>query len=474
MQLKTFVVLASLLVLTTFKSYSAIKPKSASKPNILLILVDDLGWQDVSYRGSNYFETKHIDRLAETGVMFNNAYAPAANCAPSRACIISGQNTPRHSIYTVGSSERGKSINRKLIPVVNNTVLADSVVTIAEKLKSAGYTTASMGKWHLGEDPCSQGFDVNIGGSHAGHPKSYFSPYKNAALKDGPDGEYLTDRLTSEAIDFIKSSAAESEQPFFLYLPYYTVHTPLQAKDKLIKKYEQKPGCKGRNHAVYGAMVESMDDNVGRLLACLDDCGISENTLVVFFSDNGGIANISSQYPARAGKGSYYEGGIREPLIMRWPSGFPSGKVIDQQVSGLDFYPTFMAIAGVKPDTKQILDGVSLVKLITKNKRLKRKALFFHFPIYLQAINPETDQARDPHFRTTPGSVVIKGDWKLHVYYEDNEMELYNLKDDPGESTNLVNTYPEVAKALNKQLVDWLNETDAHVPTIHNPEYQKK
>ncbi|MBS2211788.1 sulfatase [Carboxylicivirga mesophila] len=436
--------------------------------------MDDLGWQDVSYRGSNYFETKHIDRLAETGVMFNNAYAPAANCAPSRACIISGQNTPRHGIYTVGSSERGKSINRKLIPVVNSTVLADSVVTIAEKLKSAGYNTASMGKWHLGEDPCSQGFDLNIGGSHAGHPKSYFSPYKNAALKDGPDGEYLTDRLTSEAIDFIKSSATESEQPFFLYLPYYTVHTPLQAKAELIKKYEQKSGCIGRNDAIYGAMVESMDDNVGRLLACLDDCGISENTLVVFFSDNGGIANISSQYPARAGKGSYYEGGIREPLIMRWPSVFPSGKVIDQQVSGLDFYPTFMAIAGVKPDTKQILDGESLVKLITKDKDLKRKALFFHFPIYLQAINPETDQARDPYFRTTPGSVVIKGDWKLHVYYEDNERELYNLKDDPGESTNLVNTYPEVAEALNKQLVDWLNETDAPVPTTLNPEYQKK
>ncbi|MBI9061120.1 MAG: sulfatase [Marinilabiliaceae bacterium] len=458
------------LVLSSVLQAKSLKNK---KPNIVFILIDDLGWKDVGYMGSHYYETPNIDKLAASGVVFTNAYAPAANCAPSRACIMSGQNTPRHGIYTVGSSERGEAHTRKLIPTPNTVTLADSVVTLAESLKAAGYKTAHMGKWHLGEDPCTQGFDLNIAGSHAGHPKSYFSPYKNHQLTDGPAGEYLTDRLTNEAISFVKANASsDTRQPFFLYLPYYTVHTPLQGKEALIRKYKQKEGSKGQKNAVYAAMVESADHNIGRLLDALKEEGLTGNTMVIFFSDNGGIANISSQYPLRAGKGSYYEGGIREPMIISWEGQLPQSKRIDAPVSGLDFYPTILDVAGIKRDKEQILDGESLLALMRKDKPLKREALFWHFPIYLQAIHPVNDQARDPLFRTRPGSVMRQGKWKLHEYFEDGGLELYNLEEDPGEVHNLGNKYPEKVKELHQLLKTWRQATQAPVPTMTNPDYK--
>ncbi len=432
------------------------KDKKEQRPNIVFILIDDLGWKDVGYMRSEYYETPNIDALAANGVVFMNAYAPASNCAPSRACMVSGQNTPRHGIYTVGSSERGKAHTRKLIPIQNTKTLADSIVTISDVLKAEGYITAQIGKWHLGDDPCTQGFDINVAGTHAGHPKSYFSPYRNTKLEDGPEGEYLTDRLTNEAIRFINETKAESSgQPFFLYLPYYTVHTPLQGKADLIQKYERKEVVNGQGNAVYAAMVESADENVGRLLQALKQEGILENTLLIFFSDNGGIANVSSQSPARAGKGSYYEGGIREPLIISWPKYLPKDKVVQTPVTGLDFFPTIMEAAGIITSNERLLDDESLLSLMKNDEPLQREAMYWHFPIYLEAINPSKDQARDPLFRTRPGSVMRKGKWKLHEYFEDGGLELYNLEEDPGESHNLAEELPELTIELLQQLRDW-------------------
>ncbi len=440
-------------------------------PNILFILVDDLGWKDVGYNGSCFYETPNIDKLARNGVVFTNAYAPAANCAPSRASIMSGQYTPRHGIYTVGTSERGKSQNRKLIPIKNKTQLADSIITLAETLQKAGYKTANIGKWHLGEDPCYQGFDINIAGTSAGNPQTYFSPYKNKNIKDGADGEYLTDRLTNEAIQFMEKHTNNSEQPFFLYLPYYAVHTPLQAKNDLVEKYQRKNSCGGQDQATYAAMVHCMDENIGRLLNSIKQLNITEKTLIIFFSDNGGIPKFSSQYPLRAGKGSYYEGGIREPLIMSWENNFPSGKVIDTPVSGIDIYPSLEELANIDSKFSQKLDGESLIPLITQNTKLKRKELFWHFPIYLEAYDPKKDQAQDVLFRTRPGAAIRRENWKLIKYFENNTLELYNLSNDLSEQNNLVNKNTRKAKQLHGRLTKWLQKVDAPIPIDLNPNY---
>jgi len=328
--------------------------KEDKKPNIVLILVDDLGWKDTGIYGSNYYQTPNIDKLADRGMTFTNAYATAANCAPSRACLLSGKYPPRHGIYTVGSSVRGKTELRKIIPIPNKTVLHDSIITIAEELKIAGYVNASIGKWHLGDDPCTQGFDLNVGGTHLGHPKSYFSPYKNNALKDSVDGEYLTERLTDEAIRFIEQN---KDQKFFLYLPYFTVHSPLQAKMDLVEKYQNIEGDEGQNNPVYAAMIEAMDENVGRIITVLDSLKLSENTLLIFTSDNGGVVQTSSQYPLSYGKGSYYEGGIRVPLIVSWPGKIKSSSKSDVPVSNIDFYPSLLEAAGItNPISKNLMD----------------------------------------------------------------------------------------------------------------------
>lgn len=446
-----------------------IKDKSvtSNRPNIVFILIDDLGWSDTSFMGNPVYETPNLDKLSSESIVFTNAYAPAANCAPSRACIMSGKNTPRHGIYTVGSSQRGKSKDRKIIPTPNETTLDDSFITLAEALKNNGYTTASMGKWHLGEDPKTQGFDVNIGGSHAGHPKSYFSPYKNDNITDGNDGEYLTDRLTDEAIGFIKNN---KENPFFLYLPYFTVHTPLQGKQHLIEKYKTKINGDQRFNANYGAMVESMDENVGKLLKTLNDLQIDENTIVVFLSDNGGLASVSSQFPLRAGKGSYYEGGIRVPCLIKWPKQIKTVKRTNMPITGLDIFPTLMDV--VKDTTNYNLDGVSLMPFLTQNKTIPERALYWHFPVYLQGVSPYKDEAQDLLFRTRPGSVIRKGKWKLHEYFEDGKLELYDLETDLREQVNVSKEHQGKVKELYKQLNDWRIKTNAPIPKEPNPDYK--
>ncbi len=441
------------------------------KPNIVYINIDDLGWTDLTCYGSSYYETPNIDRLVAMGVKFTDAYASASNCAPSRAGLLSGQYSPRYGIYTVGTSERGKSKDRKLIPVKNKTILPDSVVTIAETLMKEGYITASMGKWHLGEDPRTQGFDINIGGTHAGHPKSYFSPYRNKNLKDGPIGEYLTDRLTNEGISFIESNI---DNPFFLYMTYYTVHTPIQGKQDLIEKYRNKPTSKYHKNATFAAMVEAMDSNVGRLINTLEELNLTKNTMIIFTSDNGGLFTVSEQFPLKYGKGSYYEGGVRIPLIIRWDGKIKPNTISKIPVMNIDFYSTFLEVANIHPAKELILDGESLSPILFGKGQFINRSLFWHFPIYLEASRGYNEKTgRDPLFRTRPGSTMRYGKWKLHQYFEDNDIELYDLEKDLGENKNLVKVTPKKTKELLKMLDDWRAKIKAPVPKGLNQEYIK-
>lgn len=449
------------------------KKQSDDLPNIILFNVDDMGWVDTELYGSTFYQTPNIKRLAAMGMTFTRGYAGAANCAPSRACLMSGQNTPRHGIYTVANSDRGKSPNRKLIPIPNTTVLADDVITIAEMLAREGYRSGSFGKWHLGDDPRSQGFDVNVGGDKRGNPgkKGHFAPYnlKDPKLQDAPEGENLTDRLTKEALSFMKST---KDQPFFTYMTYYAVHTPLQSTPELIKKYESL-GNEYQKNATYAGMVETVDNSIGRIVNFLEETAQLENTLIIFTSDNGGLRSISSQHPLRAGKGSYYEGGIRVPFVVTWKNKIAADSKSDHIVSHMDIYPTIKNIIDSN-HSNSVLDGISLLPVLQNSKdhsALPNRDLFFHFPIYLQAYRPETDDGRDPLFRTRPGSVIITGDWKLHEYFEDGALELYNLETDIGERENLIDIMPVKAKELKERLDKWREETNAPIPTEANIEY---
>ena len=442
--------------------------KSTPPPNVVLIFIDDLGWKDLGFMGSDYYETPNLDAFVKQGMVFNKAYASAANCAPSRACMLSGQQSPRHGVYTVNSSARGKAKTRRIIPTKNTIHLEDDLFTLPDLFKSAGYVTGSFGKWHVGNDPIKQGIDVNVAGCEKGNPGKggYFSPYKVANIENGPDGEYLTDRLTDEAIQFVKDN---QEKPFFLYLPYYTVHTPIMAKEELLQKFENKKGSKEHSNAAYAAMIYSMDQNVGRLLKHLADLQLDKNTLVLFTSDNGGIRSISRQTPLRAGKGSYYEGGIRVPMAVRWPGKIKAGTSCDTRVTNLDFYPTFQKIIKAQP-VPFPLDGTDLSPLFY-GKQIAERDLVWHFPIYLQAYKPKFDDARDPLFRTRPGTILISDNWKLHEYFEDQALELYDLSTDLGERNNLVNSQPEKAKILHEKMKKWRSQMDAPVPTELNPKY---
>jgi len=439
-------------------------------PSIVFIYIDDMGWRDVGFMGSQYYETPNIDRLASQAMVFTSAYANAPNCAPSRACLLSGWYGPRHGVYTVDTSSRGPSKQRKLIPIENTTVLDSEIVTIAEAIKPAGYISASIGKWHLGDDPqfgpIGQGFDVNVGGYSAGHPvKGYFVPYNNPELPDGPPGEYLTDRLTDEALKFIETN---KDKPFFLYLPHYAVHTPLHAKQELIDKYKKKAGSNGQNNPKYAAMIESTDQGVGRIVNKLDEMGLTDNTIVFFFSDNGGVKGITSNQPLRGGKGMLYEGGIREPMFVRWPGVVKPDTTCDTPVIGIDMYPTILEMTGLRKPKGKLLDGESIVPLLEGQKSLDRKAIFWHFPAYLQG---KAEGARDPHFRTRPGAAVRMGDFKLIEYFEDGALELYNLKEDISERNNLVDMMLEKTAELHKLMLAWREKINAPVPTELNPDY---
>lgn len=432
-------------------------------PNILIINVDDLGWADPSFMGNRFYETPAIDELSSRGMIFTQGYAAAANCAPSRACMMTGMNTPRHGIYTVGSSERGRSADRRLIPVANKVILHDSLTTLSEALQVYGYTTCHAGKWHLSENPKDYGFDYTIGGSNAGHPKSYKAPYGNVNL-EAPENEYLTDNVMNHVLEFLDSRHGD---PFFLYYAPYAVHTPIQAVDSLLYKFQSKQGPAGMSDPEYATMLNNLDRNIGRLIRKLKDLDFYNNTFIIFTSDNGGLYRISHQKPLRAGKGSYYEGGIRVPLFFVWEGKIEAGINETVPAVNLDFFPTILDIIDAELPGKSF-DGIDLAPLLLKNKMPETRPLFWHFPIYLEGGNIDT---YDTIFRTRPGSAIRYGDWKLQHFYENGIIELYNLASDPGEENNLVDSFSEKAEELQSMLDTWIDETGAFIPSEINPDF---
>ncbi|GAA5222448.1 sulfatase [Membranihabitans marinus] len=449
------------------------------KPNIVFILADDLGYSDVNcFNGlgsADYYETPNIDRLAAQGMKFTSAYTNGPNCAPTRAALMSGQYYPRQPVFTVGNSDRGEEVHRKLIPVTNGHGIPSSSYIMAEALRDAGYATGHFGKWHLGKaSPEEQGFssesvvDVTVNGEKL---------YQNKKL--GGEGQYIADELNRRALAFIED---HQDEPFFLYLSHYLVHSPFQAPDSLVQKYLNKRPVMGHYHATYAAMVESLDNSVGRLMDKLDRLGLSDNTLVIFYSDNGGLGGyidqgmeglpkldpiddgfggtveITHNAPLRGGKGQLYEGGVRVPLIMRWPDVIAPGSVCDEAVISIDFYPTLVELAGGQVEAGHILDGYNILPLmIQPQAELDREALYWHFPGYLQS-------RQEGSWRTTPVGSIVADEWKLIQFFEDNTIELYNLKDDLGEQNNLADVFPDKKEELLHKLNQWRMEMKAEMP----------
>ena len=445
--------------------------ESLEKPNIVLIVADDLGWSDLSYMGSEYYETPNIDKLSKSGMTFYNGYASSANCAPSRATMLSGKYHTEHGIYTVRNSDRGSRKTRKIIPIETKTTLDLDFFVIPEMLKEMGYTNGHFGKWHLGDvgfHPEQSGFDVNIGGNKHGGPGGYFAPYPNPELENEPEGEYLTDRIGDEVVKFIDIN---KENNFFAYVPFFSVHTPIQSKPDYQKKYSNKDSNEFHNRADYAGMIQSLDENIGKILDKIDALNLSENTLIIFTSDNGGIRAISNQYPLRAGKGSYYEGGIKVPMIFSWTGKIEAKTESYERVSNLDFYPTIKKLVGYNESID--LDGEDLTPIF-KGEKLKKRELYFHFPVYLEPYRVQLDSGTDPLFRTRPGTVIIKDNWKLHHYYEDNKFELYDLEKDVSESENLSEIKKEKKNELLIDLNNWRKTNNAPIPSRLNPYYDQK
>jgi arylsulfatase A-like enzyme len=467
-----------------------------NQPNIVYILIDDMGWKDLSCMGSDFYETPNIDRLASEGMMFSDAYAACPVCSPTRASILTGKYPA-----TVGITDwidwwgaihpcHGKLVD---VPYLSN--LPASEITLAHALAEHGYATWHVGKWHLGGDdacPEKRGFQVNVGGCHQGSPAGggFFSPWSIEALKDVdvPEGTYLTDYLTDRAIELIENRA---DKPFYLNMWYYSVHTPIEAKEEKIAKYETKARKMGldkkktfeegpafptehkrdkkiqrrliQSDAVYAAMIESLDENIGRLLDALEATGEADNTIVVFYSDNGGLSTAEGSptcnAPLAEGKGWMYEGGTREPLFVKWPKQIQAGSTCDVPVTSPDFYPTLLEAAGLPLRPEQHCDGVSLMPLLKGESSLQRDAIFWHYPHY-------------GNQGGTPGSSVRSGDYKLIEFFEDGRLELYNLRNDPGETQNLAQEEPETCKSLFEKLVAWCKQVQAKIPAP-NPDWQE-
>jgi len=423
--------------------------------------------------GSTYYDTPSIDKLAAQSVRFDHAYSAAANCAPTRAALMSGQYAPRTGIFTVRKPDRGESAWRRLIPSGNTWDLENDLVTLAESLKAAGYATAFMGKWHLGEGeesgPLIQGFDINIGGNRSG-AGSYFAPYGNPDMNEGPDGEYLTDRLTDEALQFIE--AQDPEAPFFLYLSHFAVHTPIEAPESTIAKYDRRQGDDFHNIPVYGAMLDHVDQSVGRILRLLEKREIDDDTMIVFTSDNGGFGPATQSPDLRGAKGNPWEGGNRVPLLIRMPGKIGKGRVINEPVNSIDLYPTLVEEAGGIMPEGQVADGLSLSPILSGGETLERDALYFHFPAYLQANKQQSivPEAADG-WRATPFGSIRMGRYKLIEFFEFGQLELYDLQRDGLESQNIVLEEPEITAKLYERMRAWREEVNAPVPIELNPEY---
>jgi arylsulfatase A-like enzyme len=466
------------------------------RPNFVFFLVDDLGWQDLGCYGSAFYETPNIDRLAAEGVRFTNAYAACPVCSPTRASIMTGKYPARIRLTNyIAGDRRGK-----LLPAEYLHYMRLEEVTLAEALKEAGYRTFFVGKWHLGDEPYfpeHQGFDVNVAGDGAGSPPTYFYPYNRGGrsipgLEQGARGEYLTDRLTDESLKLIEQS---KDEPFLLYLSHYAVHIPLEARQALVEHYKAKVERLGladkpqfmkdepwpktaagdekwratlrtrilQDHAVYAAMIESVDQSLRRVMSKLEELGIADNTIVIFMSDNGGLATAEGQptcnLPLRGGKGWLYEGGIREPMIVKWPGVARPGGICDETVTSTDFYPTMLEMARLPLKPEQHVDGESLVPLLRGTGRASRKAIYWHYPHY-------SNQGGKP------GGAVRAGDFKLIEFYEDSRVELYNLRTDLGEQHDLAVEMPDKTTELKRMLHEWRNAVGAVMPRP-NPKWKE-
>jgi len=457
-----------------------------SRPNLVFILMDDLGWKDIGCYGSDFYETPNLDRLARQGVRFTNAYAACPVCSPTRASIMSGKYPANVGVTNfIGGHTRGRLIDA---PYVRQLPLEE--VSLAAALREGGYATWHVGKWHLGERdyyPDRHGFEVNIGGCGWGMPNNgYFSPWGISTLADGPEGEYLPDRLMDEAIRLIKENDG---RPFFLNLWDYCVHIPIQAKPEKIARYEAKARVLGldllpafeqgelfpcehkkdqhvmrrllQSDPVYAAMIESVDENIGRLLQALEETGQADNTVIFFTSDNGGLATAEGSptcnAPLAEGKGWMYEGGTREPLLVHWPGVTRPGGICEAPVTSPDFYPTMLEIAGLPLRPEQHQDGVSLAPLLRGEGAPEREAIYWHYPHY-------------GNQGGTPGSSLRSGDWKLIEFYEDGRLELYNLREDVSEERNRADELPELTARLQRLLAAWRESVEAKMPQP-NPDF---
>ncbi len=450
------------LIVACLVSLSGVCTGDTPRMNIVLFLIDDLGWKDLGCQGSTYYQTPNIDRLAGEGVRFTDAYAACSVCSPTRAAILTGKYPARLLLTDwIPSGRWDPQARLREGRTLRSLPLEEH--TLPETLREAGYRTASIGKWHLGGEPFSMprhhGFDVNIGGDSHGAPGNYFFPYNGNwavpttdlrspwnVLPDGKPGEYLTDRLTDEAVTFLRE---HREQPFFLYFPHYGVHTPLQAPEEMTARYERVPPDQQQGKPVYAAMVESIDQSVGRVLETLAELSLDQNTLVIFTSDNGGYAKATSNSPLRANKGTSYEGGIRVPLIIRWPGVSEAGRIVQTPVISTDLYPTCLAAAGLPLRPTQHLDGINLQPLLAGDATLDRTSLYWHYPHYNQ------------HPFSVPSSVIRQGPWKLIENFDPPGIELYNLADDLGETHNLVDIQPAIAEELRQELDAWRLEVRA-------------
>lgn len=466
---KTLISLCSLFFLFGTSGHSGTHP-DVSKPNIVLITIDDLGWADVGCNGSTYYETPHIDRLAAEGMRFTQAYAAAAICSPTRAALMTGKAPARLGItdwirarFQGGEIPANKVFIRTCEGTADDSLLCPAnplwlpleETTIAEVLKGQGYTTAHIGKWHLGADdwyPEKQGFDVNIGGCDYGQPPSYFDPYVNKKVNGIPnlparkEGEFLEDRLADEAASFI---IANKDRPFFLNMSDYGVHTPIAGKPELVEKYKNKPTTQ-QDNPVYAALIEGMDELVGKITRTIDSLGLGENTLIVFTSDNGGLLRVTDNTPLRSGKGFPYEGGIRVPLVVRFTGRIPVGSVNETPVISQDWFPTFCELSGAAIKGLTV-DGTSLKSVLFDNADLDRHALYWHFPHYR-------------YKEEVPYSVIRKDHWKLIKRYQGQQFELFNLAEDPAETQNLAHRYTEQVHLMDHELMNWLQQVGAALP----------
>ena len=447
------------IFITVFTFSLLLSFKVLSKPNVLFILIDDMGWMDLGCQGNKNLRTPNIDNLAKGGMRFTDAYAPAPVCSPTRAAIITGQSPARLQITNhLPHQDRFTPKDSKLLPAKMLNHLPLESETLAERLKKdAHYATAFIGKWHLytGRDekynPLNQGFDINIGGCSYGGPPTFFDPYRIDFLPDRKEGEYLPNRLADEAIAFI-SEQNSKDKPFFVALWNYTVHWPMEAPDKLVEKYKNLPTKGYRDHR-YAAMIEAMDIAIGKVLKSLDDLNITEETLVIFTSDNGPFGGVGDASPLRADKGHLYEGGIRVPLIVRWPGKVEAGAVEETPVILMDLHPTILSATGLDLNSTIPNDGHNLLPILKGKEKLKNRAVYWHYPNFAF------------HRDNRLGSAIREGDHKLIHFYDTDSVELYNLKNDIGEKNDLSGKMPQLASRLKNKLKVWLQDSGAVMPT---------